>query len=200
MADQKNPRVMRGWTTFLLLAVFGCAGHAPEAPLTLETLGGKPLWLAAVRNGTTADLRLAGANPLRSLGEMAGKVSPDYRPTIMDLLREALRREGQQRKVQVRYPEEHDARLTALPLGPEAASRIARDANLEGALLLSEIRRWDGEAPGLIRLWVELKVVRIADGSVAWERRVQKIVAAGRSGNPAEFHQDAVREIVKQLF
>ena len=200
MADQKNTRVMRAWTTFLLLAVFGCAGRAPEAPLISETLGGQPLWLAAVRNGTTTDLRLPGANPLRSLGEMAGKVSPEYRPTVMDLLRDALRRAAQQRKVQVRYPEEHDARLTALPLGSDAAARIARDANLEGVLLLSEIRRWDGEAPGLTRVSVELKVVRIADGAVAWERRVQKVVAAGRSGNPAEVHQDAIREIAKELF
>jgi hypothetical protein len=192
--------MMRVVALLLLLAGFGCAARAPQAPLPIGEPGGSPLWIAVVRNGTNHDLRLPGANPLRSLGEMAGKVSPEYRPTVTDLLRDALRRAAQQRKVQTRYPEEHDARLSALPFGPEAAARNAREAGLQGALLLSEIRRWEFETPGLIRLWIEFYLVRIADGTVAEQRRVQKVVPAGRSGNPAEAHQDAVREIVKELF
>lgn len=184
----------------LFVVMSGCAARAPEAPLSIDALAGMPLWLPAVRNGSTSDLRLPGGNPLRSLGEMAGKVSADHRPTVMEILRDALRREAQQRKLPARYPEEYDARFSVLPLAPEAAARIARGAGLQGALLLSEIRRWDGDTPGLIRIWIELRLVRVADGSVAWERRVQKVVATGRSGNPAEAHQDAIRQIVKELF
>ena len=187
-------------TILLFLVMSGCAPRAPAPPLPIGALGGMPLWLPAVRNGTNSDLRLPGANPLRSLGEMAGKVSPDYRPAVMELLRDALRREALQRRAQARYPEEYDARLAVLPLAPDAAARIAREAGLQGGLLLGEIRRWDGETPGFIRVWVELKLVRIADGSVVWERRVQKVAAAGRSGNPAEVHQDVIREIVQELF
>jgi hypothetical protein len=200
MADQKSALMKRVLPILLLLVVFGCAARAPEPPLPITALTGMPLWLPAVRNVSNGDLRLPGTNPLRSLGEMAGKVSSDYRPTVMDLLRDALRREAQQRQAQVRYPEKYDGRLAVLPLAPDAAARIAREAGLQGSLLISEIRRWDGEMPGLIRLWIELRLVRIADGSVVWERRMQKVVAAGRSGNPAEVHQDAVKELVKELF
>ena len=187
--------------TFLLpLMLFACSGRAPETPLQTSALGGKPLWIAAVRNGTSADLRLPSGNPLRSLGEIAGKVSPDERPTVMDLLRAALRREAEQRKLPARYPEESDARLKTLPLDPGAAARTARESRLEGAILLAEIGRWESEATGLLRLRVDLKLVRIADGSVAWQRRVQKVVPVSRSGNPAEVHQDAVRELARELF
>ena len=118
--------MMRSRLLILLFVAFGCAARAPQRPFAVDTLGGKTLWLPAVRNGTDADLRLPGTNPLRSLGEMAGKIAPDYRPTVMDLLRASIQRELEQRKVRVRFPEEHDARFTVLPLGPEAAARIAR--------------------------------------------------------------------------
>ena len=192
--------MMRSWLLILLLVVCGCAARAPQRPFAVDRLGGKVLWLPAVRNSTDAGLRLPGTNPLRSLGEMAGKVSPDYRPTVMDSLRASIKRELEQRKVQVRFLEDHDARLSALPLGPEAAAGIARQGGLDGSLFLSEIRRWDAEATGLMRLWVDFKLVRIADGALLWERSVQKIVPSNRSGNLAEVHQDAVKEVVRELF
>jgi len=200
MVLAKDPRVMRAWQSLVLLAVLGCAARAPQSPFAVEALGGKPLWLAALRNSTDTDLRLPGTNPLRSLGEIAGKISPDYRPTVMELLRASIKQEMEQRKAQVRFPEERDARLSALPLAPEAAARSARRGGLDGALLLGEIRRWDAEAVGLMRLWVEFKLVRIADGVLLWERSVQKVIPAGRSGNPAEAHNDAVREVTRELF
>ena len=118
----------------------------------------------------------------------------------MDLLRDALRREAETRKLQTRYPEEYDARLKTLPAGAEAAAQVARDAKMIGALLLSEIRRWESEPAGLLRLWVDFKLVRIADGAVEWQRRMQKVVPINRSGNPAEAHQDAVRQVARELF
>jgi hypothetical protein len=153
-----------------------------------------------VRNSTDADLRLPATNPLGSLAEMAGKVSPYQRQNVMSLLRESLRRELAQRKIDARFPEERDARLAVLPFGSEAAARLAREGGLEGHLLLGEVRRWDAEPPGLLRLWLEFKLVRIADGSLLWERRVQKVIAANRSGNLAQVHQDAVNEVIRELF
>jgi hypothetical protein len=200
MVAEKDARVIRAVSFIVMLAVLGCAGRTPQEPFEVQTLGGKSLWIPSARNSTDGDLRLPGTNPLRSLGEIAGKVSPDYRPTVMDLLRASIKREMERRKVQARFPEEHDARLSVLPLGTEAATRIAREGGLDGSLLLSEIRRWEADTVGLLRLWVEFKLVRIADGALLWERRVQKVFPAGRSGNLAEVHDDAVREITNELF
>ena len=201
MVAEKNPRMMRAEIFLLMLLVFlGCAAGAPQKPFDVQALGGKPVWIPSARNSTGSDLRLPGTNPLRSLAEIAGKMSPDYRPTVMDLLRAAAKREMEQRKAQARFPEEHDARLSVLPLGHEAAARIAREGGLDGSLLLSEILRWDADTAGLLRLWVEFKLVRIGDGALLWERRVQRVFPGGRSGNPAEAHADAAREIVKEVF
>ena len=185
-------------TLFLVIA---CGFRTPEAPpLNLGSLGDQSFWVAVARNSTNSDLRLPSGNPLRSLGEMAGKISPEYRPTVTDLLRDAVRRTAEERKIWARYPEEHDARLKSLPLEPQAAARGAREASLNGALLLTDVRRWEGEATGLLRIWVDFKLVRIADGTIAAERRVQKVLPVSRSGNPAEAHQDAIRQITKELF
>lgn len=199
MGCQKAAHVSRCLGAILALLIVACASRAPE-PLDVGGLGGKPLWIAVPHNSTNNELRLPSGNPLRSLGEMAGKVSPETRPTVMDLLRDALRREAEQRKAPARYPEEDDARLRMLPIGPEAAARSAREAKLEGALLLAEIRRWESEATGLLRLSVDFKLIRIADGAVVWGRRVQKVLPVSRSGNPAEVHRDAIQEIAKELF
>lgn len=188
------------WPLILLLAALGCAARAPQPPLPVETLRENPLWLAAVRNSTDTDLRLPGTNPLRSLAEMAGKVAPDYRPTLPDALRASIQRELERRALQIRFPEDHDARLSVLPFEPEAAARIARSRNLEGVVLLSEIRRWAIEAPGLMRLRLEFQLVRIADGALLWQRSVRRVLPAHRSGNPAETVQDALREVTRELF
>ena len=200
MVHANNPRLMRAWLLSMLVAVCACATQTPQARFDIQLVGANSVWIPAVRNSTDADLRLAGTNPLRSLAEMAGKISLDERVTVMTLLRESLKRELEQREVRARFPEEHDARFSVLPLGHEAAARIAREGGLEGALLLNEIRRWDGEAPGLVRLWVEFKLVRIDDAGLLWERRVQKVIPTNRSGNLAEIHQDAVKEVIRELF
>jgi hypothetical protein len=200
MDAAKDTRIIRCWLLLLLLAVSGCAARAPEPPFAIGALGGKTLWLPAVRNSTDADLRLPGTNPLGSLAEMAGKVSPDYRPTVMDLLRAEIKEELEKRKVPVRLPEQHDPRLSVLPLAPESAARIARQGGLDGSLFLSEIRRWDVEASGLMRLWVDFKLVRTSDGALLWERSVQKVLPVTRSGNLAEVHMAGVREVTRELF
>jgi hypothetical protein len=200
MVHAKNTRLMRAWLSVLVAVCSACATQTPQSRFDIQLVGENTVWISAVRSSSDADLRLAGTNPLRSLAEMAGKISLDERVTVMTLLRGSLKRELEQRKVRARFPEEHDARFSVLPLGHEAAARIAREGGLEGALLLNEIRRWDGEAPGLVRLWVEFKLVRIADAGLLWERRVQKVIPANRSGNLAEIHQDAVKEVIGELF
>jgi hypothetical protein len=197
MAASKNARLT---AALLLGALLACSAPALRPRFDFQAVGPNPLWLAAPRNSTGSSLRLPGTNPLRSLAEMAGKVAADDRPTVMDLLRESLKREFAQRKTIVGFPEEADARLSTLPPEAEGSARLAREGKLTGVLLLSEIRRWDGEAAGLIRLWVEFKLVRIADGALLWQRRVQKAVPAARTGNLAEAHHDAVRGVIREIF
>ena len=197
--DPKIGSMMHRWFAALLLAAVGCAAQPVRPSLPLESIARGTLWVPVVRNTTDADLRVPAANPLRSLSEIAGIASADERPRVIELLRAAIKRELEKRTVRVRFPEEHDRRLSVLPLGSEAAARVARNGALEGALLLSEIRRWEIEAPDPMRVWVEFKLVRIADGATLWERSVQKIIPATRTGNVAENYNDAVRAVVDDL-
>jgi len=196
----RRGRGLVGFLIILLVLFAGCSARQPGAPFDPSLLNREPLWLAAVRNGTGLDLRLPGTNPLRSLGEMAGKLSPDYRPTVMDLLRGSLQRELQQRQVIVSLPEERDVRLQSLPFDSVSAAAHARMAKLSGWLWLSEIRRWhtDGRAP--LRAGVEMKLVRIDDGAAAWQRQVVKTVPIAGAMRLDEISADAVREILRDVF
>jgi ABC-type Mn2+/Zn2+ transport system permease subunit len=190
----------------VLFIIVACAsagcGQAKPAALPLASIGessGATVWLPNVRNATRSDLRVPGTNPLRSLGEMAGKVSSEYRATAMDLLRDALKQELEGRGVAVALPERRDARLGLFPFDGESAAQGARAAKLSGYLLLAEIRRWDGDSPGLLRTWVEFKLVRIDDGAAIFERRVQKVVSSiGARLDQAS--ADAAKEIARELF
>ena len=186
----------------VLLAVVGWSCGAQRAPIPLDVKGLEPrhIWLAAVRNSSGADLRLPDNNPLRSLVEMAGKISPDYRPTVMDLLRASLKRELEQRKIAVWFPEERDARLRALGADAAEAAAMARMAELSGWLLLCDIRRWhtDGRSP--LRTSVDMRLVRIGSGAVEWHGQVQKIVPLVGAGRLDEASSDAVKVILRELF
>ena len=142
---------------------------------------------------------MPGANPLRSLGEMAGKVSSDYRLTAMDLVREALKERLERRALAVAYPERSDARLNSLSFNAESAAQHARGAKLSGHLLLAEIRRWDADSPGLLRSSVDFKLVRIETGATMWERRVDKVISSA-GGRIDQVSADGAREIARELF
>jgi hypothetical protein len=123
MADAKNRCLRHAW----LLAVLGaCATGTPQTRFDFQAVGANSVWLPAVRNSTDADLRLPATNPLRSLAEMAGKISPGERATVMTLLREQLRRELEQKKLRARFPEEQDPRFSVLPLRYFSWARISR--------------------------------------------------------------------------
>jgi hypothetical protein len=100
-----------------------------------------------VKNSTALPLLVPSPNRLRSLAEMAGKVSADYRSSVMDLLCEDLRTEFEQHGFTVALPEQVDARFRALPSNPDSAVRLACEGRLSDALFVSEIFRWEGETP-----------------------------------------------------
>jgi ABC-type Mn2+/Zn2+ transport system permease subunit len=180
----------------LIVLGFGCSAQKSPAPLDLQALAQSTVWLAPVRNSTGTELRLPGSNPLRSLGEIAGKIAPDYRPTVMDLLRSSMKRELEQRRIAVSFPEQRDERLQSFPFDAASAANNARVANLSGWLLLSDIRRWntDGRAP--LSAWVDVKLVYIDNGTVKWEKKFQKVVAARLD----EVSADAMTEILREMF
>jgi len=187
---------------FVCLFVLGssCGAQRTAMPLDIALLSKTEIWLAPVRNSTDSDLRLPGTNPLRSLAEMVGKMSPDYRPTVMDLLRGSLQRELQQRQVNVSLPEERDMRLQSIPADGMSAAANARTANLSGWLWLSEIRRWHSDGHSPLRTVVEMRLVRIDSGAVAWQRQIVKTIPLVGAARLDEISADAVKEILREVF
>jgi hypothetical protein len=184
----------------IALASHGC-GTTANAPLPeAKTLNTETLWLAKVKNSTGSALLLPSNNPLRSLAEMSGKVSSDYRQSVMDLLREELRRELEQKGFRVDLPEQTDPRFPAFPVDPGNALRLAAEGKLNGLLFVSEIARWDVDSRQFVRVFADFKIVRTADGAVVWERRIQRAVPTPSATNLGQSYADSVREVVRDLF
>jgi hypothetical protein len=183
------------------LGTYGCGTTTPTAPLPeAKTLNNETLWLAKVKNSTGSPLLLPSNNPLRSLAEMAGKVSSDYRQSVMDLLRDDLRRELEQKGFRISLPEQTDPRFPAFPADAGNAVRVAREGKLSGLIFVSEISRWDADSRQFIRVFADFKIVRTADGTVVWERRIQRAVPTPSATNVGQASMDAVKEIVHDLF
>lgn len=178
----------------------GCAGGPPADPLIgAPGIHQGTVWIAKVRNSTPSSLRLPASNPLRSLGEIAGRLSPESRETVMDLLRQALQSELRQRGVQASFPELKDPRLANFSMHGTAAA-TAREGQLSGLILLTEIRRWNSEPRKLSSVAVEFKLIQIADGSTVWQRRIQRAVSTAAASHEGEAHMDAIKAIVRELF
>jgi ABC-type Mn2+/Zn2+ transport system permease subunit len=185
----------------MLLIVFtsaGCAVNARPDPFPQVKEG--PLWLPKPRNSTGLGLILPEANPLRSLAEMVGKISPDSRATVMDVLREELERELARRGFKQSHPEQTDQRLASFPFATEAAVNNARQGKLTGLLFLSDILRWSADSKQFISVVADFKLLRIADGTVLWERRYQRAVPTPSATNLSQASSDAVKIIVRDLF
>jgi ABC-type Mn2+/Zn2+ transport system permease subunit len=174
----------------------GSAVPLPEA----KAIQAEPLWLARVRNSTALPLVLPGTNPLRSLAEMAGKLSADYRENVMDVLRDNLKSELAQRGFRVALPEDRDGRFPALPADSVVALRIAREGQFSGVIFVSEIRRWETDAQKFVRVLVDFKLIRLDDSTVLWERRVQGAIPTPSATNAGQASNDAVKAIVRDLF
>ena len=186
---------------FLCLALFSsCATQTADAPLPeAKSVRSNTVWLAKVKNSTGLPLLLPSSNPLRSAGEMIGKVDPDYRQNVMDLLRDDLRREVEQKGYSVRLPEEVDARFPPFPADARIAVQLGREGKLAGLILVSEILRWEGYAQQFVRVAVDFKLVRLDDGSVVWNRRVQRAVSTPSATNQAQAYTDAIKAVVHDI-
>ena len=184
------------------VSVSACGTQAPAVPVPeAKAIHSEQLWLAKVKNSTALPLFLPANNPLRSLAEMAGKTSPEnYRQSVMDLLRENLRTELEQKGFRISLPEDKDARFPAFPADSAGAARIAREGKLSGMVFVSEIWRWEGETQKFVRALVDFKLVRIDDGSIVWERRVQRAISTPSATNLGQASTDAVQAILHDLF
>jgi len=184
-----------------LASITSCATNTSAPPLPEATsFGEQTVWLAKVKNNTGLPLLLPSNNPLRSLAEMSGKLSSDYRQSVMDLLRDSLRTELEQRGFQLSVPEKTDARFPPFPADSKAAVRVAREGMLSGLIFVSEIWRWEGDAQKFVRVLVDFKLLRIDNGAVLWERRVQRAVSTPSATNLGQAYTDAVKQVVGGLF
>ena len=184
-------------TAFIIGCSAGTAGiPVPEA----KSVRSDRIWLAKVKNSTGLPLLLPSANPLRSLGEMTGKVSSDYRQNVMDLLRDGVRQELQQSGYRVTFPEETDARFPPFPSDTNAAVQLGREGKLSGLVFISEIWRWEGYPQQFVRVFVDFKLVQLEDGAVVWARRIQRAVPTPSSTNQGQAYTDAVKAVVHEIF
>jgi ABC-type Mn2+/Zn2+ transport system permease subunit len=180
---------------------YGCGTSTATAPLPeAKALNNQTLWVAKVKNSTGLSLLLPATNPLRSLAEMAGKISSDYRQSVMDLLRDDLRRELEQRGFRVTLPEQTDARFPAFPADTGNAVRLAREGKLSGLIFVSEIWRWEADSRQFVRVFADFKLIRTDDGAVVWERRIQRAVPTPSATNLGQAYTDSVKEVVRDLF
>jgi ABC-type Mn2+/Zn2+ transport system permease subunit len=188
--------------TCVAVSVSACSAQAPATPVPVaKAIHSEQLWLAKVKNSTALPLLLPANNPLRSLAEMAGKISPEnYRQSVMDLLRQNLQAELEQKGFRISLPEDKDARFPAFPADSAGATRMAREGKLSGMVFVTEIWRWEGETQKFVRALVDFKLVRIDDGSIVWERRVQRAIPTPSATNLGQASTDAVRVILHDLF
>jgi len=184
------------------ISISACSTPAPTPPVPeAKAIQSEQLWLAKVKNSTGLPLFLPSNNPLRSLAEMAGKISPEnYRQSVTDLLRENLQTELTQKGFQISLPEEKDARFPAFPADTGTAARVAREGKLSGIVFVSEIRRWETDTQKFVRVVVDFKLLRVDDGAVVWERRIQRAVPTPSATNMGQASTDAIKEIVRDLF
>jgi len=183
------------------LSLSACVKTAAPPIPEAKAIHAEQLWLAKVKNSTALPLFLPVNNPLRSLAEMAGKISPEnYRQSVMDLLRQNLQTELGQKGFQISLPEDKDARFPAFPADSAGATRMAREGKLSGMVFVTEIWRWEGETQKFVRALVDFKLVRIDDGAIVWERRVQRAIPTPSATNLGEASADAVKAILHDLF
>jgi hypothetical protein len=179
----------------------GCVSGTTAVPVPdPNAIRSQQLWLAQVKNSTASTLLLPATNPLRSLAEMAGKISSDYRQSVMDLLRDNLKIELEQRGFKISLPEEKDTRFPPLPTDDKSALRLAREGKLSGVVFVSEIRRWEADMQRFVRVLVDFKLVRIDDGAVLWQKRVQGAVPTPSATNLGQASTDAAKAVVHDLF
>jgi ABC-type Mn2+/Zn2+ transport system permease subunit len=179
-----------------------CSSSQP-VPVPLSSVQGlseSTVWIAKVKNSTNSDLRLPSGNPLRSLGEITGKLSPESRPTVMDLLRASLQSELERRKIKVASPEAYDARFGVFSPDPVEAARTARAGNLSGLLLITNVQRWNADGRQLLSARVDFKLLRLDDSSVIWEKTARRVISTTGAAHLGQASADAVQQIMREIF
>ena len=111
----------------------------------------------------------------------------------MDLLREELRKGMEQKGYSMRLPEETDARFPPFPLDKAGAVRLGSEGKLSGVVLASEVRRWEATSKQFVRVLADFKLMRLEDGAVLWERRVQSAVPTPSATDLGQAYMDAVK-------
>ena len=164
-----------------------------------KVISAESIWLAKVKNSTDMALLLPATNPLHSLAEMSGKFSSS-RQSVMDLLREGLRNGLERKGYSIRLPEETDTRFPAFPLDPAEAVRLGREGKLSDVVLASEVRRWEASSKQFVRVLADFKLMRLEDGAVLWERRVQSAVPTPSATDLGQAYMDAVKTVMGELF
>jgi ABC-type Mn2+/Zn2+ transport system permease subunit len=178
-----------------------CSTGTPAVPVPeAKSIRSERIWLAKVKNSTGLPLLLPSTNPLRSLAEMAGMISSDYRQSVTDLLRDSLRQELEQKGYSIRLPEETDVRFPPLPGDGNGAVRVARDGKISGLIFVSEIWRWEADPQKFARVVVDFKIIRIDDGTVLWQRRIQRAVPTPSATNVIQAYTDSIKAVVHELF
>ena len=64
---------------------------------------------------------------------------------------------------------------------------------------LSEIRRWQTDGGSPLRAVVEMKLVRIDNGAVPWQRQIAKTVPLVGAARLDEISADAVKAILRDV-
>jgi hypothetical protein len=118
----------------------------------------------------------------------------------MDLMRQNLQSELEKKGFKISLPEKQDTRFPPFASDSAGAARIARDGKLSGIVFVSEIRRSEGETQKFVRALVDFKLIQVDDGTVLWERRVQRAIPTPSATNLGQASADAVRTIVRELF
>ena len=182
-------------------SVTSCATSTAPTPVPqVKDIKKEQVWLAKVKNSTALPLLLPATNPLRSLAEMAGKLPAEQRESVMGLLRDDLRKGLEQNGYSVGLPEDVDVRFPPFPADMNGAIRMARDGKLSGLIFVSEIWRWEGESQKFVRVLLDFKLIRIDDGTVLWERRIQRAVPTPSATNLGQASTDAATAIAHDLF
>ena len=182
-------------------SVTSCATGTAATPVPqVKDIKKEQVWLAKVKNSTALPLLLPATNPLRSLAEMAGKLPAEQRQSVMGLLRDDLRKGLEQNGYSVGLPEDVDVRFPPFPADMNGAIRMARDGKLSGLIFVSEIWRWEGESQKFVRVLLDFKLIRIDDGTVLWERRIQRAVPTPSATNLGQASTDAATAIAHDFF
>jgi ABC-type Mn2+/Zn2+ transport system permease subunit len=195
-----SPRA--GLAVLLLFSVglSACSQNVAAPVPTTAAARSDRVWLAKVKNSTDYALLLPSLNPLRSAAEMVGKLSSDYRQNVMDLMRDELRRELEQKGYVIGLPEDVDMRFPAFPADTNAAVQLARGGKLSGLVFVTELLRWEDVASHFVRVAADFKLIRVDDGAVLWSRRVQRGVSTPAATNQGQAFTDAIKAVVQEIF